>query len=54
MAPFEENGAAVSNAGGAFSSRFTYVDTNDGVLGIRATAAGAAADRTALYQCSVS
>lgn len=48
------NGSGCWRTGGAFSSRFAYVSTNDGVLGIRATAAGPAADRTALYQCSVS
>jgi hypothetical protein len=42
------------HAGSLFSSRFSYVDTNDGVVGIRATAAGPDDGRTALYQCTVS
>jgi len=40
-------------AGSQFSSRFTYVTTNDGVVGIRATAVGPGVGRTALYQCTV-
>ena len=42
------------HAGSLFSSRFSYVDTNDGAIGIRATAAGPDDGRTALYQCTVS
>lgn len=47
-------GTWVIRAGSLFSSRFTYVTTNDGVAGIRATAVGPDDGRTPLYQCSVS